>query len=84
MQKFNRVAKLGHKYAELANKNKIFQQCLAMLTKMTSFLNENFLKDGYPISVQLPCDDLWGEEPTKSVQIILNLCCLFMASKYEL
>ena len=24
MQKFNRVSKLGHKYTELANKNKIF------------------------------------------------------------
>ena len=24
MQEFNRVAKLGHKYTELANKNKIF------------------------------------------------------------
>ena len=26
MQKFNRVAKLGHKYTELANKNKIFSR----------------------------------------------------------
>ena len=48
MQKFNRVAKLGHKYTELANKNKIFQQYLVTLTKMTSFHNEYFVKRRLP------------------------------------
>ena len=35
MQYFNRVVKLGHKYTELANKNKISQKYLATLTKIT-------------------------------------------------
>ena len=34
MQKLNRVVKLEQKYTELANKNRIFQQYLATLTKM--------------------------------------------------
>ena len=48
MQKFNGVAKLGHKYTELAKKNNIFSTVSGDADKKTSFHNEYFVKRRLP------------------------------------